>query len=306
MRDLFIKILEEKVKENDNTVLITADLGFGVLNNFKKNFPKKFINVGVCEQNMIGLATGLSKKGFNVFCYSLGNFPTLRCLEQIRNDAAYHNANIKIVNVGGGYSYGPLGFSHHATEDLSVMRCIPNVKILVPSCNEDVVVFTNYILKNKGLFYFRLDKKRDQDFKILKQKIIFGKISVIKKGVDCAIFSLGGIVNEVYKATKILEKKGINCSVYNCHTLKPFDAGIKKIFMKYKKIVVVEENSILGGLNSEIAEQIVKSNFSNIRYLNFGIKDRFLKVTGDRDYLLKKNDLNYINIAKKIFEKMKK
>ena len=132
MRDKFIEIFSKLVKKNNKLILITADLGFGVLDNFAKTYTNNFINVGVAEQNMIGVATGLSKKGFNVFVYSLGNFPTIRCLEQIRNDAAYHNSNIKIVNVGGGFSYGQLGFSHHATEDLSIMRAIPEVNVISP------------------------------------------------------------------------------------------------------------------------------------------------------------------------------
>jgi transketolase len=302
MRDIFIKTLEKKVKKNDNTILITADLGFGVLDNFKKKFPKKFINVGICEQNMIGLATGLSNKGFNVFCYSLGNFPSMRCLEQIRNDAAYHNANIKIVNVGGGYSYGPLGFSHHATEDLSFMRCIPNVKIIAPCCSEDTEALTHYIFRAKGLFYLRLDKQRNQEFKIQKRQIKFGKICNIKKGNGLAIFSIGGITNEVYKVSEVLKKRKINCSIYNCHTLKPFDTKINILLKKYKKIVVVEENSVLGGLNGEISEHIAKLNLPDIQYLNFGIKDKFQKVVGDRSYLLKKNNLDYLQISNKILK----
>ena len=122
MRDLFIKTLSELSEENSDIILITGDLGFGVLDDFRKRFPDNFINAGVAEQNMTGIATGLALEGKKVFTYSIGNFPTLRCLEQIRNDACYHNANVKIVSIGGGFSYGALGISHHATEDLAILR----------------------------------------------------------------------------------------------------------------------------------------------------------------------------------------
>ncbi len=300
MRDVFIKTLIKNVKKNDKTILITADLGFGVLNEFRKKFPKKFLNVGVSEQNMIGVATGLSKKGFNVFCYSLGNFPTLRCLEHIRNDASYHNSNIKIINVGGGYSYGPLGFSHHATEDLSIMRSIPNISVIAPSSNNETEILTKFIFKRKGLFYFRLDKKRNELFKVKKNKIKFGKITKIKNGKDIAIISTGGIVNEAYKASEILNNYGVKCAVFSCHTIKPFDNYIIKILKNYKKIYVVEENSEIGGLNGLISEISMKNSIKLETYKNFGINDAFVKTVGDREYLLSKNGLTANQIVKQI------
>jgi transketolase C-terminal domain/subunit len=153
------------------------------------------------------------------------------------------------------------------------------------------------------LFYLRLDKQRNQEFKIQKRQIKFGKICNIKKGNGLAIFSIGGITNEVYKVSEVLKKRKINCSIYNCHTLKPFDTKINILLKKYKKIVVVEENSVLGGLNGEISEHIAKLNLPDIQYLNFGIKDKFQKVVGDRSYLLKKNNLDYLQISNEILKK---
>ena len=131
MRDRFINELTSLLTEFPEIILITGDLGFGVLDHFRKSFPKNFINAGVAEQNMTGIATGMALEGKIVFTYSIANFSTLRCLEQIRNDACYHGVNVNIVSIGGGFSYGALGISHHATEDLSIMRSIPDITIVV-------------------------------------------------------------------------------------------------------------------------------------------------------------------------------
>jgi transketolase len=132
MRDNFVRQLSDLARTDPRIFLMTADLGFKVLDGFAEEFPNQYLNVGIAEQNMIGLATGMAMQGRTVFCYSIGNFSTLRCLEQIRNDACYHEANVKVVAVGGGFSYGPLGISHHATEDLAIMRALPNMTIAVP------------------------------------------------------------------------------------------------------------------------------------------------------------------------------
>ena len=130
MRDAFVKVLTDMAPEHPELMFLTGDLGFGVLDNFITRFPRQFLNVGVAEQNMAGLAAGLAMEGHSVFTYSIGNFPTIRCLEQIRNDICYHGANVKIVSVGGGMSYGPVGMSHHATEDLAILRSLPGINIL--------------------------------------------------------------------------------------------------------------------------------------------------------------------------------
>ena len=132
MRDIFVTRLIELAEENPDIIMVTGDLGFGVLTKFQERLPKQLINAGVAEQNMTGLAVGLALSGKIVFTYSIGNFPTLRCLEQIRNDACYHGANVKIVSIGGGFSYGALGISHHATEDLSIMRALPDIFAVAP------------------------------------------------------------------------------------------------------------------------------------------------------------------------------
>ena len=133
MRDAFVERLSELAAEDPRICLITGDLGFGVLDDFARHFPDQYINAGVAEQNMTAIAAGMALEGHVVFTYSIGNFPTLRCLEQIRNDVCYHNANVTIVAIGGGFSYGVLGMSHHATEDIAIMRALPEMTVVVTS-----------------------------------------------------------------------------------------------------------------------------------------------------------------------------
>ena len=155
MRDVFISKLSELISEFPEIILITGDLGFGVLDKFKESFPNNFINAGVAEQNMTGIATGMALEGKIVFTYSIANFSTLRCLEQIRNDACYHEVNVNIVSIGGGFSYGPLGISHHSTEDLSIMRSLPEISVIVPSTLWEVQMATN----SKNYINNKIDKK---------------------------------------------------------------------------------------------------------------------------------------------------
>ena len=158
MKDVFVEALLAHAAENPAITLVTGDLGFGPLMQFKERFPERFINAGVAEQNMLGLAVGLALSGKIAVAYSIANFGTLRCLEQIRNDACYHQANVKIVAIGGGFSYGPLGISHHATEDLSILRALPDLTFFSPSDDWEAREITRLALETKGTCYLRIDK----------------------------------------------------------------------------------------------------------------------------------------------------
>ena len=163
MRDTFIAQLKQRAIEDPRIMLITGDLGFGVFDQYRKNCPNQFLNVGVAEQNMTMVATGMAMEGHVVFTYSIGNFSTLRCLEQIRNDACYHNADVKVVSIGGGFSYGALGISHHATEDLAIMRALPNMTVVSPCGLWETKMATDAIIDTQGTFFLRLDKSFGND-----------------------------------------------------------------------------------------------------------------------------------------------
>ena len=188
MRDAFCRCLMREAAKDSRLVLITGDLGFGVLKPFWETYPDQFINAGIAEQSMTGLAAGLSRTGRTVLTYSIGNFPTLRCLEQIRNDCAYHRADVKIVCVGGGFVYGSLGMSHHATEDIAVMRALPGVTVFAPGDPAEVEAVVPVMLKTPGTCYLRLGRGGE---KIVHPEPVTGweapKALTLRTGADVAL-----------------------------------------------------------------------------------------------------------------------
>ena len=163
MRTAFIKQLIEEAKTNDKIFLLIGDLGYNVVTPFAEAYPDRFINVGICEQNMVGIASGLAMNGYNVYLYSIGNFPTLRCIEQIRNDVCYYNGNVKVVSVGAGFAYGSSGVSHHATEDIGMMRTLPNMVICSPSDPSEAKAITHISAQYNGCMYIRLGKAGEKE-----------------------------------------------------------------------------------------------------------------------------------------------
>lgn len=224
MRDVFVQTLMELAERNPDIYIVTGDLGFGVLTKFQERFPRQYINAGVAEQNMTGLATGLAMVGKIVFTYSIGNFPILRCLEQIRNDACYHDANVKVVSIGGGFSYGALGISHHATEDLSIMRVLPAITVLVPGDKWEVAQGTKALVDQSGACYLRLDKSSGPETHKTQEVFQLGKARVIRDGNDLTLIACGGILGEAIAARDILAQENIFCRIISMHTLKPLDS----------------------------------------------------------------------------------
>ena len=198
MRKIFIKELIKAAKKNKKIILIVNDLGYGVVDNFAKKFPKQFINAGVAEQNMMGLAAGLAMDGNHVFVYSIGNFSTFRCAEQIRNDIDYHKLAVTIINVGPGVDYGHLGYSHHSIQDYSLMRTMPNMLISSPSNNKETKIVTKYLLKSRNPNYLRLSKHEEvltDDLNYNVNSFKPGKWIKLKNGKDKkkAIYTLYAI-----------------------------------------------------------------------------------------------------------------
>ena len=182
MRDTFVKTLLEIAKKDKNVYLITGDLGFGVLKPFWEELPNQIINAGIAEQNMTSIAAGLAMQGKIVYTYSIGNFPTLRCIEQIRNDCAYHNANVKVVCVGGGFVYGSLGMSHHATEDIAMMRALPDVTVMAPGDLVEAEYATKAIYEQQGTCYLRLGRGGEKRIHEKLDNFAIGKAIEIHKG----------------------------------------------------------------------------------------------------------------------------
>ena len=263
MRKIFIQKLVKEASKNKKIVLIVGDLGYGIVEPFKQKFPKRFFNVGVAEQSMVGLAAGLALKGFHPFIYSIANFPTFRCAEQIRNDIDYHNLPVTIVSVGSGLGYGNLGYSHHAIQDYALLRSFPNTVIASPSNNQEVDGSLNYLLKNPQPSYLRLDKSLElnSNKKILNMfpgKWIYYKNKVTNKNL---ILSTGSVFEN---CKKLYEKhKEYNWATLPLWGMKYKNQQAKKI-KKYKKIITVENHLQDGGFGSWLTESLTQ-NDNNIK-----------------------------------------
>jgi transketolase len=281
-----MRALFELANNNQDIILITGDLGFGLFEDFSEKFPSQFINIGIAEQNMIGVAAGLALEGKIVFVYSIGNFPTLRCLEQIRNDACYHDLNINIICMGAGFSYGALGMSHHATEDIAIMRSLPGTTVISPSTEVEAYFSTIELSKRNGVGYLRLDKSKVSKSKKSKNELEIGKGNILKDGSDYTIIACGGIVEEALSAADDLDKDNISCKVVSMHTIKPIDNALIQDCVKNSKgIISLEEGNITGGLGSAILEACSKNGEFPLKMKTLGINDEYVSIVGSQEYL---------------------
>jgi transketolase len=286
MRDAFVRALTAIALQDPNTMLLTGDLGFGVLTDYARAFPKQYLNVGVAEQNMTGVAVGLALAGKTVFTYSIGNFPTLRCLEQIRNDVCYHNANVKIVCIGGGLCYGALGISHHATEDLAIMRALPNLTVVAPGDTEETSLATRAVYEQHGPCYLRLGRGGEANVHVALSAFELGKAIMLFSEGDIAVLSIGGILSNVVAARKLLEVEHISASLHSLHTLNPLDRDvIERLAASAILIVTVEEHSIIGGLGGAVAEILAELSAPKARLIRIGLPAGFSSEVGDQEYL---------------------
>lgn len=303
MRDTFVRTLVELAMQDKSIELITGDLGFGVLKPFWEQCPNQFTNAGIAEQNMATIAAGMALSGKTVFTYSIGNFPTLRCLEQIRNDCAYHNANVKVVCVGGGFVYGSLGMSHHATEDLAVMRALPDVVVMAPGDLIEAEEATKAITEYSGTCYLRLGRGGEMKIHDRIDNFQIGKAVKVHDGERVAIFSTGAIFEEVQGAYKLLKAQNYNPVVYTFPTVKPIDQGvIKKCAEECELIATCEEHNIIGGFGSAVAEVVAELKEKKASLLRIGLNDEYAIEVGNQKYLRKQYGMDSKAIFTKIEE----
>jgi transketolase len=299
MRDAFVKALLLHAQADKRVMLITGDLGFGVLTNYAKELPAQFINAGVAEQNMTGLATGLALEGRNVFTYSIANFPTLRCLEQIRNDVLYHDASVNVVAIGGGFSYGSLGMSHHATEDVGIMRTLPGLRVLAPCDETETVALVEQMITNAAPSYLRLDKSKA--VAAAAEAFVPGKLRQMRRGASVAMVGYGGVMAEALLAADLLDAVGIDCAVFSAHTLKPFDTeSLIKLVIDYDVIVTIEEHVPIGGLGSLAADTFLDAGVMPRRFARFCLPDAYSSIVGSQEYLRMRHSLDASSIAARV------
>lgn len=305
MKRALIDTVCNLMSQNRDIYMLTADLGYGVMNRIMEEYPERFVNVGICEQNMASVAAGMAMEGNIVFIYSIGNFPTLRCLEQIRNDVAYHRANVKIVAVGGGFAYGNLGMSHHATEDIAVMRAIPGMTVFSPADAAETVAAVKEAVKIDGPVYLRLGRGGEPGIEHLSFDI--NKVMPVTKKEggrpkrSIAMLGTGTVVASVAAAARQLEDS-FDVSSYSVPKIKPLDTeGILEICGRNSLMVTVEEHSTVGGLGSAIAETLSERGLGT-KLVRMGMDDQFTQVVGSPDYLRHCYGLDCEGIVKKVHD----
>jgi transketolase len=286
MRTAFFEELLELAKKDNRIILMIGEVGFGVAFPFMEQLPNQFINAGVAEQNMTAMAAGMALSGKIVLTYSIANFPTLRCIEQVRNDVCYHNANVKIVAVGGGMVYGALGISHHATEDIAVMRALPNLITVAPGDPVESRLATRALVEYDGPAYLRLGRAGEPIVHASAPAFELGKAITVRQGNDITLISTGGLLYDAVRAADALAKQGVQARVLSMHTVKPLDIEAVLVAAEETKAVfTIEEHSVIGGLGGAVAEVLMEADKRACYFRRIGLDDAFSSLVGDQDYL---------------------
>ena len=292
MRTTFIKTLTELAEKDKRVFLIIADLGFSVVEEFEKKFPERFINAGIAEANAVSIASGLALSGKIPFVYSIAPFITMRAFEQVRIDCAYMNLPVKLVGVGGGVAYGPAGATHHAIEDLAIMRSLPNMQVFAPGDPWEAKNIIKLVKDSSSPSYVRLSKNNEPLLSESKAKYIAGKTNIRKLGDDLTILTTGNTFELGINISDLLFKKGIKAELANVNTIKPIDKEyILSKIENNKPIFTVEEHNIIGGLGSAVAEIISESKY-NPPFKRFGIPDEFSHYVGSQNFIREKWGIN--------------
>lgn len=275
--------------------LLTGDLGFSVLAEFSDRFPERFLNAGVAEQNMMGVAAGLALSGQVVLTYSIANFPVMRCLEQLRNDVCYHNLDVKTVSVGAGLTYGAHGYTHHATEDLAVMRALPNMTVMAPGDPVEARLAVGAMLERPGPCYLRLGKSGEPVVHATDPAFEIGRAIVVRKGDDVALISTGGALNITVEAAALLEAQGVSARVLSMHTVEPLDSSaVASAAAETSLIATIEPHSPVGGLRDAVLAAIP---LVAPRILSFSIPREMVARVGSCEHLMSTAGLTSSAIA---------
>ena len=288
MRNKFIETLTNQAKNNDKIVLIIGDLGYNVVEPFQEQFPERFFNAGICEQNMASMAAGLASEGFHVFIYSIANFPTFRCAEQLRNDIGYHNLNVTVVTVGGGLSYGNLGYSHHAIQDLGLIRLFSEFKILAPGDPNETIGCMNDLFISNGPSYLRLKKAGEPNYNKEVNVLSPGLWNKVVGSKNKKIFltTSGGLKLAFNKLSS--NKKYENYGIYSCPIWGQMYKNLQQSQIdNFEEIISVEDHLADGGFGSWLRESIVDLS-SHEKLKNMALNNNIIGAVGSEEYLLKK------------------
>jgi transketolase len=284
LRETFFRTIETLAEDDKDIVILTGDLGFRLFDSFRARYPARFYDVGVAEANMIGVAAGLALSGKTVYCYSMAPFLVMRAYEHIRIDVAYHNINVILVGVGGGFTYGLEGYTHFSLEDIALMRSLPHMKVIVPADQSETRCLARLSSSHQGPMYIRLGRTGEPQVHANEPDFQIGKAMVLAQGRDVAIFAVG---NMVFVAKQVIEKLSthhISATLINMHTVKPLDMdAVREAAESHRAIFTVEEHNISGGLGSAVAEALAEANYRGV-FKRIGV-DGLKDVVGNADHL---------------------
>ncbi len=305
MRNKFADAVYEIGSKDKRICALVADISpAGSMLKFRENYPERFINTGVAEQSMIGIAAGLALRGMRPVCYTIATFSLYRPFEFIRVDLCYQNLPVTIIGMGAGVIYSTLGGTHHSMEDIAIASSLPNMTVLAPCDPIEMRNATEWCLtKSNGPVYMRLGKAGEPNLsENANEPFDIGKVRNLIKGEKIAFLSYGITLNICFKVREILKNKGLSPSIYSCHTLKPFDEiRISQILKSYDKIIIIEEHVPEGGLSTRIKNCAWKYK-SNVKIHTFTLKDQFIHFYGNHEELLEKHGISVSRIIKKINE----
>jgi transketolase len=300
VRNAFISTLAELAADDERIVLLTGDLGFGVVEAFAERYPDRFYNIGVAEQNMVGVATGLAQAGLLPFVYSIVTFAVLRPYEFIRNGPAHHRFPVRIVGVGGGVEYGINGPTHHGLEDVALMRTLPQMTLVAPVDRRQAAAALRATATLPGPVYYRLGKDERTEILDFDGTFGLGRLDVARRGEDVAILALGPVAGEAVRAADALEQVGVSAFVAAVASVNPApEAALRQLAATFSLIVTVEAHRPVGGLGSLVAE-IAAGQAGGARVVRVGIGETGEGIAGGERYLLDLHGLSAGKIAARV------
>ncbi len=301
MRSTYLNTLYELAQKDDRIVSLVADNGLIVYDDFRRDFPERYFNFGIAEGNMVAAAAGLASCGMIPYCYTINAFLAYRSYEFIRDDVCFQNQNVKIVGIGTGLAYSTLGPSHHTTEDIALLRSLPNLTVFSPATRSEVKWMMKKSYEIEGPVYIRLGNNKEEFYES-EPNFVLGEPTIVKQGTDITIMTTGPILNEVMLASDLLLKEGINAEVVSVHTLKPLNNKVlTDMATATGKLVVVEEHNIIGGLYAAIAEALLECKEA-VPILKIGLQDKFATGYGTLEEVRAANELDYNSIYQKIMK----
>lgn len=287
MRNAFADEVTSLGASDQRLMLLSGDIGNKLFDKFKSVAPGRFVNCGIAEANMMGMAAGLALSGFRPIVYTITPFTTTRCFEQIRVDVCYHEAPVIIVGTGSGLSYAELGPTHHSCEDIAILRTLPGMTVVCPADAMEVRLALRAALRQDMPVYMRIGKKGEAAVHQSEPEFVLGRAITMREGTDVCLIGTGTMVATVFEAAERLAQSNISARVENFHTVKPLDeVRLLEIFKQYPLVAIVEEHGRIGGLAAAISEWAISlGQSSQPRVLTFGVPDQFPHTIGSQEYM---------------------